>query len=106
MNDRPRRAPADVLEAYFAPTSNGDDKLFAEARVAWRVHIREHRRDHRISSTTMPRVSEAALEAEQAKRHARAAGEAAQRAGDAAQKTLDAIGGITRGRDETPMEET
>lgn len=99
------RAPYDILEAFFAPATNGDDQNFVRARAAWRVHRLDHRRAQRISSTTLPRVSEAALEAEQAKRHAQDATAAAQRAGDHAQRSLDAIGGITRGRDdETPTD--
>jgi len=66
-----------------------------------------HQAARRISSTTLPAVTGAALEVESARRHAMQAGEMAARSVEHATKALDAIGGITRGRQEPdPTENT
>jgi len=101
------RAPDDVLEAFFAPIERAGVDGYAEARIAWRTHRRAHQAARRISSTTLPAVTGAALEVESARRHAMQAGEAAARSVEHATKALDAIGGITRGRQEPdPTEST
>lgn len=96
------RSSEDLLEAFFAPNIRPelDAELWAQTRAAWRLYRRQHQAARRISSTTLPAVTGAALEVESARRHAMQAGELAARSVEHATKALDAIGGITRGRQE------
>ncbi len=81
-----QRAPFDVLEAYFAPTENGDDALFAAARVAWRLLRLEHRRAKSISSTSLPAVANGVQHFVQAREELDAG--------------IAALEGVTAGRDD------
>lgn len=77
-------SPVDILEEYFAPHIRlgvEDDAEYSRARAAWRLHLRDHRRSTRISSSTLPAVSLAAQHAIAARDHAQA--------------SIDAMGGIT-----------
>ena len=85
------RPPYDILEAYFAPPTRGDDGLFEAARLAWRLHRLEHRRAKNISSSALPAVANGVQHFVQAREELDAG--------------IAALGGVSAGRaDETPTE--